>query len=148
MKIMRMATGRGKSHFNITDFLQPFVEHENLVRYPFLNIDEDHQIIRDKTSYLPACTYSDKSYSLGDSCNLFAPVPTDLGICYSFNAKSSMKMLKMVSFIREIVRYILILLVNVFFLNFNSLKQHLAVKLKFKTSTSVYTAPWSEALAE
>ena len=95
---MRMATGRGKSHFNITDFLQPFFENKNLMRYPFLTIDEDHQIIRDKTSYLPACTYSEKSFSLGDSCNLFTPVLTDLGICYSFNAEPSTTMLETSSF--------------------------------------------------
>ena len=65
MKVMSMATGRGKSHFNITDLLQPFFENKNLMRYPFLTIDEDHEIIIDKTSYLPACTYSEKSFSLG-----------------------------------------------------------------------------------
>ena len=98
MKVMRMATGRGKSHFNITDFLQPFFENKNLMRYPFLTIDEDRQIIRDKTSYLPACTYSEKRFSLGDSCNLFTPVLTDFGICYSFNAEPSLAMLENSSF--------------------------------------------------
>ena len=98
MKVMRMATGRGKSHFNITDFLQPFIENKNLTRYPILNIDNESEEIRDKTSYLPACTYSEKSFSLGDSCNLFTPVLTDLGICYSFNAEPSTTMLETSSF--------------------------------------------------
>ena len=33
MRVMRMASGRGQSHFNVSDFIQPFLEHtEDIVR--------------------------------------------------------------------------------------------------------------------
>ena len=41
MKVMRMASGRGNSHFNIDYFLKPFLDNQDLLRYqltknPFL----------------------------------------------------------------------------------------------------------------
>lgn len=109
---MRMASGRGQSHFNVTDFLQPFVTNLDLIRYP-LNINTtdayyvDSEIgdlteARDKTSFLPICSYaSKKAEKWGPdkrSCMLFEPVVTDLGICYSFNAEPIMSMLANSSF--------------------------------------------------
>ena len=103
MKVMRMASGRGQSHFNISDFLEPFI-NETKVRYP-MNINDQNSYypnstddVRDKMSFLPACTYSNKDPFIGTHCKLFQPVVTDLGICYSFNAKSSLDMLKNSSF--------------------------------------------------
>ena len=104
MKVMRMASGRGQSHFNISDFLQPFLNNMDVVKYP-LNMSTSSQYypfkqdeVRDKTSYIPACIYARKSSKIGQNCKLFEPVVTDLGICYSFNARSSVKMLKNSSF--------------------------------------------------
>ena len=93
MKVMRMASGRGNSHFNLTDFLRPFLENSKLIRYSMNPMDEKDEI-RDETSFLPACTYSKIQSSLGDNCKLFEPVVTDLGICYAFNAEPMMKMLQ------------------------------------------------------
>ena len=104
MKVMRMASGRGQSHFNFSDFLQPFLNNMDVVKYPLnMNMSEhyyplEHDEVRDKTSYLPACIYASKSSLIGKNCKLFEPVLTDLGICYSFNAKSSVEMLKKSSF--------------------------------------------------
>ena len=95
MKVMRMASGRGQSHFNISDFLQPFLNNMDVIKYPF-NMSTSSQYypfkqdeVRDKTSYIPACIYARKHSLIGQNCKLFEPVVTDLGICYSFNAKSS-----------------------------------------------------------
>ena len=106
---MRMATGRGQSHFNVTDFLQPFMENLELVRYP-MNVntsnnyynDNDEEAL-DKTSFLPICSYSgNPEYSEEEGqakgCKLFKPVVTDLGICYSFNADPIVPMLADSSF--------------------------------------------------
>ena len=104
MKVMRMASGRGQSHFNISDFLQPFLNNMDLVKYPlnkntsvsYYPVKQDE--VRDKMSYIPACIYASKKSRIGENCKLFEPVLTDLGICYSFNAQSSLKMLKNSSF--------------------------------------------------
>ena len=106
---MRMATGRGQSHFNVTDFLQPFMKNLELVRYPmnvntsnnYYNDDEEEAL--DKTSFLPICSYSGnpgniKEEGPGKGCKLFQPVITDLGICYSFNADPIVPMLADSSF--------------------------------------------------
>ena len=99
MKVMRMASGRGQSHFNISDFLEPFI-NETKLRYPMNLNDPDSYYpyktdeVRDKMSYLPSCTYSNKDVLIGTHCKSFEPVVSDLGICYSFNAKSSLAMLK------------------------------------------------------
>ena len=109
---MRMATGRGQSHFNITDFLQPFMKNLELVRYP-MNVNTSNKYYNeeealDKTSFLPICSYSgtdssgNPEYSQEEGpakvCKLFKPVVTDLGICYSFNADPIVPMLADSSF--------------------------------------------------
>ena len=109
-----MATGRGQSHFNVTDFLQPFLKNLELVRYPmnvntsnkYYNDNEEEAL--DKTSFLPICSYSgtdpsgNPEYSQEEGpakvCKLFKPVVTDLGICYSFNADPIVPMLADSSF--------------------------------------------------
>ena len=101
MKVMRMATGRGQSHFNISDFLEPFIENNNTMTYPldvnsddaYYNLDKTSEA-RDKTSFIPACTYASREFKIGDNCKLFQPVVTDFGICYSFNAEPLNNMLK------------------------------------------------------
>ena len=101
---MRMASGRGQSHFNVNDFLQPFMINQGLVHYP-MNVNtsndyyRDEKEARDKTSFLPICGYSKGKASKSNvNCNLFDPVITDLGICYSFNAKPITPMLADSSF--------------------------------------------------
>ena len=110
-----MASGRGQSHFNVKDFLQPFMKNLQLVRYP-LNVNtsnnyyatpsyfysdawvyEEEKEARDKTSFLPSCSYAN-SAGIGKECKLFDPVITDLGICYSFNAEPILPMLVNSSF--------------------------------------------------
>ena len=97
---MRMASGRGQSHFNIEDFLRPFQQNLELIRYP-LNQNTSNEYYkeeeaRDKTSYLPICSYANDEQAT--DCKLFEPVVTDLGICYSFNAESVISMLTNSSF--------------------------------------------------
>ena len=94
-----MASGRGQSHFNVTDFLQPIMENLELVRYP-MNVntsnnyyDDNEEEALDKTSFLPICDYSGNPEGPVKGCKLFKPVVTDLGICYSFNADPIVPML-------------------------------------------------------
>ena len=95
-----MASGRGQSHFNVKDFLGPFMKNLQLVRYPlnvntsnnYYNTGYEEEEARDKTSFLPSCSYAN-SAGIGKECKLFEPVITDLGICYSFNAEPILPML-------------------------------------------------------
>ena len=104
MKVMRMASGRGQSHLNISDFLQPFLNDMEVVKYPLKQNTSEHYYtyeqdeVRDKMSYIPACIYASKKSRIGQNCKLFEPVLTDLGICYSFNAQSTLEVLKNSSF--------------------------------------------------
>ena len=93
MKVMRMASGRGQSHFNTKDFMKPFLENPELLRYPLNNNITKELEAWDKTSFLPMCSYSNNTAVLGLDCKLFEPVVTDMGICYSFNAEPSMILL-------------------------------------------------------
>ena len=77
-----MASGRGQSHFNVTDFLQPFLDNLELIRYP-LNLNtqntyykEKSAIERDMMSYLPICSYSNGKGKQKPECKLFEPVIT------------------------------------------------------------------------
>ena len=86
MRVMRMAFGRGQSHFNLTDFLLPFLERLDLVKYPLKSLKPHQAIIRDKLSYLPVCkymeplfTYTGLDESMAQPCKLFSPVVTDIG---------------------------------------------------------------------
>ena len=81
---MRMASGRGQSHFNVCDFLQPFFENLELIRYPFnLNnkksyYKEKSKMERDMMSYLPICSYSNGKGKQDPECKLFEPVITGM----------------------------------------------------------------------
>ena len=96
MMVMKMASRRGQSHFNTTEFIKPFASQMNITRYP-LKI-KDPVMMRDKSSYLPACSYSSGldaiEFGPESNCTLFKPVVTDGGICYSFNAKPTHALLK------------------------------------------------------
>ena len=75
MTVMRMASGRGRSHFNVTDLMQPLVKHMKLARYPLKTYS--NSLIKDKMSYLPACSYSGE---MKMDCMLFEPVVTSKNI--------------------------------------------------------------------
>ena len=77
---MRMASGRGQSHFNVTDFLQPFLDNLELNHYP-LNLNTTNtyyveKLARDMVSYLPICSYSNGKGKQNPECKLFEPVIT------------------------------------------------------------------------
>ena len=101
----------GNSHFNITDFLQPFLKTSQMIRYSLKSDIVNKTRIRDKTSYLPQCSYSEncnKKVGLDSQCGLFQPVVTDNGICFSFNPNSTLNLLKDSPFkndFQEIYRY-------------------------------------------
>ena len=66
-----MASGRGQSHFNVTDFLQPIFGNMNLVKYPLNKNTSDAYYpdgkdeVQDKMSFLPACLYASESSVIG-----------------------------------------------------------------------------------
>lgn len=82
-----------------------------MVRYSLKNDIVNKTRIRDKTSYLPQCSYSEnynKKVGLNSQCGLFQPVVTDNGICFSFNPNSTLNLLKDSPFkndFQEIYRY-------------------------------------------
>ena len=75
-----MASGRGQSHFNVTDFFIPFLKNLELVRYPLdLNTTNTYykeKLARDMVSYLPICSYSNGKGKQKPECKLFEPVIT------------------------------------------------------------------------
>ena len=94
--VMKMASRRGQSHFNTTEFIQPFATQMNITRYPLKIKTSQKVMMRDKASYIPGCSYSSGLNEIGTkfNCTLFKPVVTDSGICYSFNAKPTHTLLK------------------------------------------------------
>ena len=99
MKIMRMASGRGKSHFDVGSYLKPFLEQKQILKYP-LNINSSNEYYYDvnsqeldRTSFLPDCYYAKVKGMLDLECDLFEPVLTDNGICYAFNAEQTLELM-------------------------------------------------------
>ena len=80
IQVMRMASGRGQSHFNVTDFLEPFMQNLEMVHYPLnhntSNAYYEEEEARDRTSYLPICSYSNGKGKQKPECKLFEPVIT------------------------------------------------------------------------
>ena len=62
------------------------------------NLTLINDMARDEKSFLPACDYSNRKLTINTSCDLFEPVVTDLGMCYSFNAEPLETMLEDSSF--------------------------------------------------
>ena len=104
MRVMRFAKGRGKARFNSTEFLQHFVD-ANELRYPIRIMKEDlkdHMSVRDTNAFIPFCELKDAKEKKNDDiaitnepeCQLFNPVITDVGICHSFNAMKTSEMLQ------------------------------------------------------
>ena len=100
MKIMRLAERRGKSSIDISDL-------DKNLGYEIVPIGENG-LYRNNTWYdygslIPFCRkISRKSYEEEsgspmvdiDDCLVFEPVLTELGICHSYNANSSLEMLE------------------------------------------------------
>ena len=88
MKVMKFASGRGKSTLKISDLLKRIFESND---YPVANVTDQESL--DLEAQIPWCDYKkqklqDKGvweYPLIDACNLFQPVVTDMGVCHAFN---------------------------------------------------------------
>ena len=91
MKVMRFASGRGKSMLKISTFLKEIIESniENVTVQESLALE----------AQFPWCDYKNQKVSeLKESpsieaCNLFQPVITDMGLCHSFNPTPTAKIL-------------------------------------------------------
>ena len=112
MKVMRMATGRGQSHFYVSDLLRQASKSENVLRYPLDYLSDtsyyNKDPYEDSMSFLPACKFETSSKEFNFTCNLFKPVITDLGVCYSFNAETFENTLKESKFrqtFQDVYRY-------------------------------------------
>ena len=104
MKVMRIIIGRGKSRLNGKEFFQmskPYLNY-SLIKdekyfssYPF-DIDFNSIIpwceIKDEKEG-PKNIYGGNDFNI-ESCDLFNPIVTDIGICHSFNTNSTMDMLR------------------------------------------------------
>ena len=85
MHIMRMANGRGKSHYNQLDFISSLLENIKAdEQFIVPNISQLSETIVDMKSFIPSCKYIKGNQ---EECQLFNPVITDLGICYAFNSE-------------------------------------------------------------
>ena len=104
MKIMRITIGRGKSSLNVEELFQMYQPYIN---YTLIRNEQDfawYPFDVDSNSIIPWCELKDEkegpknTYGGNDftiqSCGLFEPIVTDIGICHSFNAKSTMDILR------------------------------------------------------
>ena len=90
MKVMRFASGRGKSMLKIGAFLKKIIESND---YPVANVTVQESL--DLYAQIPWCDYKKqklqdqiqgaKQFPSLDACNLFQPVITDMGLCHAFN---------------------------------------------------------------
>ena len=108
MKVMRMAIGRGKSHYDFWDFLNQF---NDTIQYPLTpsdyglragkiesmltNLNKKH----DLTTMIPWCRMNNGFQKPDEAgfkyeCTLFDPVATDMNICHSFNAKQTIDLMQ------------------------------------------------------
>ena len=86
MRFMRLAVGRGKSNLQIDDFMLSVLHG---LTYQLNQVKEKE--VPDANTWLPFCDlYKSKDYTLGsglscDSCRLFEPGLTNVGLCHAFN---------------------------------------------------------------
>ena len=106
MKVMRLSGGRGKSGLSDAELFQnskPYLSYNlsrddaDLKMYPFTT---------DTNSIIPWCELKNVTYVPNlknfydgeafseNSCQLFDPIITDLGVCHSFNPTPTLEMLK------------------------------------------------------
>ena len=101
MRVMRLALGRGKSRFNMTEILEDVLDD---LEYPMMIDRNDlvnYQSVKDVNSMIPFCQLNDAKegdtdtiFTMEPECDLFDPIITDLGVCHSFNAMNTDTMLR------------------------------------------------------
>ena len=93
MKVMKFSKHGGTSLANKTHLLSGLMD-TTFSKYPYRDLDlfwPDPEVDFDPLSLIPHCEYKLKSApGIGNKfhCNLFRPLPTDNGICHTFNAES------------------------------------------------------------
>ena len=101
MKVMSLASGRGKSHFNAKSLMEPFISNMEYM----LSLSDDNFNISspqfDMNTMIPWCelkTGSEviRSFDKKESfkCNLFDPVVTESNVCHSFNPIQTLDFLR------------------------------------------------------
>ena len=90
MKIMRFANRRGKSGYDL-DSTIPNLLSSDILKYP-TSQNSGPTFKVDTHAMIPWCKFKNEDDEIQNwfdenSCELFQPVVTDLGMCYSFNAK-------------------------------------------------------------
>ena len=101
MKVMRLASGRGKSHFDVKSLMEPFMSN---MEYTLSLYDEDFNTSVpqfDINTMIPWCelqTGSEVTRSFDKKksfkCNLFDPVVTESNVCHSFNPITALDFLR------------------------------------------------------
>ena len=102
MKVMRVANGRGRSKLDIRELMQNFQTNINYTLTTTKENLDNQPFIDDMNTMIPWCELENNKSSSGawrwntaeESCKLFDPVITDLGICHSYNPTPTLKMLK------------------------------------------------------
>ena len=85
MNVMRFAAGRGKSRLKVDGFLERVLEN---LQYSVKNLTVDELDVVDYQTLIPWCDLNQQKGPNGikmgiESCNLFEPVVTDMGLCHA-----------------------------------------------------------------
>ena len=101
MKVMRLANGRGRSKLDIRELMQNFLTNINYTLTTTKENLDNQPFIDDMNTMLPLCELENNKSTGGwrwnaaeESCKLFDPVITDLGICHSYNPTPTLNLLK------------------------------------------------------
>ena len=93
MNVMRFAAGRGKSRLKVDRFMERVLEN---LQYSLRDLTKDELEVVDYQAIIPWCDLNQQKASNKlaiDSCNLFEPVVTDMGLCHAFNPTPVQKLL-------------------------------------------------------
>ena len=99
MKVMKFATNTGKNHFNLESLIGDNLNHT--FKYPLIPLfkikSSDYTTVKDINTMIPVCKMKKYEYEKlphdYDTCDLFQPVISDMGICQSYNPTSTLDML-------------------------------------------------------
>ena len=90
MRLMRYSKHKGTSHYNVSHLLALHLE-STFKKYALKPVPQEPQL--DPLSMIPFCVFKRRDKHPGTfdfsrvGCDLFKPMPTDAGICYTFNGR-------------------------------------------------------------
>ena len=96
MKVMRFANRRGRSHFTLESLIAE--KDYSKLQYDLIEDESLRSNQIDFQSLIPECYLqkmdAEEEETVNEKCELFKPVFTDMGMCYSYNAIPVLDILK------------------------------------------------------